>query len=95
MAVSRIVLDNIKNIQSSWVTQGSCLGQIAFAFGANDFGGTMMEENVVSAAGTSCDVSLSEMIYCIHKTGHDAAKRDTQYKILETNPIKELVKTNN
>ncbi len=87
VAISRIVLDNIKNIQSSWVTQGSTLGQIAFAFGANDFGGTMMEENVVSAAGTSCDVSLEEMVYCIHKTNHIAAKRDTQYNILELLPM--------
>ncbi len=83
VSVARIVLDNIKNIQSSWVTQGSSLGQIAFGFGANDFGGTMMEENVVSAAGTSCDVSLAEMIHCIHQTGHNAAQRDTQYNILK------------
>ncbi|HEY9787411.1 MAG TPA: cyclic dehypoxanthinyl futalosine synthase, partial [Candidatus Obscuribacterales bacterium] len=69
VAVSRIMLDNIRNIQSSWVTQGSGLGQTAFAFGANDFGGTMMEENVVSAAGTRCDVTLEEMIRCIHAAG--------------------------
>lgn len=83
VAVARIMLDNIANIQTSWVTQGSGLGQAAFAFGANDFGGTMMEENVVSAAGTRCDVTLTEMIYCIHRTGHDAAQRDTQYKLIQ------------
>lgn len=92
VSVARLVLDNIKNIQSSWVTQGSALGQIAFGFGANDFGGTMMEENVVSAAGTACDVTLDEMIYCIHKTGRNAAKRDTQYKVLEVIPISAILK---
>ncbi|MCC6979708.1 MAG: dehypoxanthine futalosine cyclase [Candidatus Melainabacteria bacterium] len=83
VAVSRLMLDNIRNIQSSWVTQGSALGQTAFAFGANDFGGTMMEENVVSAAGTRCDVTLDDMIRCIHAAGFDAAQRDTQYNILK------------
>lgn len=86
VAVSRLMLDNILNIQSSWVTQGAGLGQTAFAFGANDFGGTMMEENVVSAAGTRCDVTLDEMIRCIHATGRDAAQRDTQYNILKLHP---------
>lgn len=86
VAISRIMLDNISNIQTSWVTQGSGLGQSAFAFGANDFGGTMMEENVVSSAGTSFSVTLDEMIRCIHATGRDAAQRDTQYRILKTHP---------
>lgn len=97
VAVSRIVLDNVRNIQSSWVTQGPELGQVAFSFGANDFGGTMMEENVVSAAGTTCQVSLDEMIHCIHNLGRDAAQRDTQYNILKvferkacTSSVKEL-----
>jgi cyclic dehypoxanthinyl futalosine synthase len=89
VAVSRLMLDNIRNIQSSWVTQGSSLGQTAFAFGANDFGGTMMEENVVSAAGTRCDVTLEEMIRCIHLAGFDAAQRDTQYNILKLHQRKE------
>jgi cyclic dehypoxanthinyl futalosine synthase len=83
VAISRIMLDNVPNIQTSWVTQGLGLGQTAFAFGANDFGGTMLEENVVSAAGTYHEVSLSQMIDSIHKTGHDAAQRDTQYNILK------------
>jgi cyclic dehypoxanthinyl futalosine synthase len=86
VAVSRLMLDNIRNIQTSWVTQGSGLGQSAFAFGANDFGGTMMEENVVSAAGTYHNVTLQEMIRGIHTTNHDAAQRDTQYKILKVYP---------
>lgn len=91
VAISRLMLDNIPNIQSSWVTQGSSLGQTAFAFGANDFGGTMMEENVVSAAGTRCDVTLDEMINCIHMAGFDAAQRDTQYNILKMHPRSEAV----
>lgn len=86
VSISRLMLDNIKNIQTSWVTQGSGLGQSAFAFGANDFGGTMMEENVVSAAGTYHNVTLQSMITNIHQAGYDAAKRDTQYNILELRP---------
>jgi len=52
-ALSRIFLDNIANVQSSWVTQGPKIGQVALKYGANDFGSVMMEENVVSSAGTS------------------------------------------
>ncbi|OGI10092.1 MAG: dehypoxanthine futalosine cyclase [Candidatus Melainabacteria bacterium RIFCSPLOWO2_02_FULL_35_15] len=83
LAVSRIYLDNVINFQSSWVTQGIKIGQIALAFGANDMGGTMLEENVVSAAGTSCPTSMKEIIHAIHKTGRDAAQRDTQYNIIK------------
>jgi cyclic dehypoxanthinyl futalosine synthase len=83
VAMSRIVFDNVRNVQTSWVTQGAGLGQSAFAFGANDFGGTMMEENVVSAAGTYHEVTLKQMIASIHQSGHDAAQRDTQYNILQ------------
>jgi len=90
VAVSRIMLDNVRNIQTSWVTQGSGLGQAAFAFGANDFGGTMLEENVVSAAGTYHNVTLNYMIECIHKAGRDAAQRDTQYNLLKTYPRERL-----
>ena len=86
VAISRIMLDNVANIQTSWVTQGQALGQAAFAFGANDFGGTMLEENVVSAAGTYHHVTLNSMIDAIHKAGRDAAQRDTQYKMLKIYP---------
>jgi len=86
VAISRLMLDNVVNIQTSWVTQGSALGQTGFAFGANDFGGTMLEENVVSAAGTYHDVTLANMIDCIHAAGRDAAQRDTQYRILKVHP---------
>jgi cyclic dehypoxanthinyl futalosine synthase len=86
VAVSRIMLDNIRNVQTSWVTQGAGLGQAAFAFGANDFGGTMLEENVVSAAGTYHNVTLDSMIRAIHHAGYSAAQRDTQYNILKVHP---------
>ncbi len=83
LALSRIYLDNIVNFQSSWVTQGLQIGQVALAFGANDMGGTMLEENVVSAAGTSCKASIDEIIHAIHSTDRDAAQRDTQYNVLK------------
>ena len=83
LALSRIYLDNVINFQSSWVTQGIKIGQIALSFGANDMGGTMLEENVVSAAGTSCPTSMEEIIHAIHKTGRDAAQRDTQYNVIK------------
>jgi cyclic dehypoxanthinyl futalosine synthase len=86
VAICRLMLDNIANIQTSWVTQGAGLGQTAFSFGANDFGGTMLEENVVSAAGTYHQVTMTHMIDCIHAAGRDAAQRDTQYRILKLYP---------
>lgn len=82
-AISRIFLDNFENIQASWVTQGFAIGQLALHYGANDFGGTMMEENVVSAAGTLHSKSnTEELVYQIHKAGFKAAQRDTFYNIL-------------
>jgi cyclic dehypoxanthinyl futalosine synthase len=91
VAISRLMLDNVKNVQTSWVTQGAGLGQAAFAFGANDFGGTMLEENVVSAAGTYHAVTLKHMIDSIHQAGRDAAQRDTQYNILKAHPRRQAV----
>lgn len=83
LAVSRLYLDNFKNIQSSWVTQGSYVGQLALLFGANDLGSTMMEENVVSAAGVQNRMNQEEMIKLIRDVGEYPAKRDTAYNILE------------
>jgi cyclic dehypoxanthinyl futalosine synthase len=83
LAVSRLYLDNFKNIQSSWVTQGSYIGQLALMFGANDLGSTMMEENVVAAAGVSNKMNQEEMIRLIRDIGDIPAKRDTNYDILE------------
>ncbi|MCD8213938.1 MAG: dehypoxanthine futalosine cyclase [Campylobacter sp.] len=83
LAVSRLFLDNFKNIQSSWVTQGSYVGQLALLFGANDLGSTMMEENVVKAAGASFRMNQSQMIELIRDVGEKPAKRNTNYDILE------------
>ncbi|HSA06449.1 MAG TPA: cyclic dehypoxanthinyl futalosine synthase [Candidatus Gastranaerophilales bacterium] len=84
LAISRLVLDNIPNIQVSWVTQGLKIAQIALGFGANDFGGTMLEENVVKAAGISNNTCVQEIITNIQKAGFQAAQRDTYYKIIKT-----------
>ncbi len=83
LAVSRLFLDNIKNIQSSWVTQGSYIGQMALLYGANDLGSTMMEENVVKAAGAANRMNQEEMIRLIKDVGEKPAKRNTAYEILE------------
>jgi len=83
LAVSRLYLDNFKNIQSSWVTQGSYIGQLALMFGANDLGSTMMEENVVKAAGAANRMNQTEMIKLIKDIGSIPAKRDTSYTVLE------------
>jgi len=83
LAVARLFLDNVPNIQSSWVTQGSYIGQMALLFGANDLGSTMMEENVVSAAGAHNQMNQDEMIQLIADIGENPAKRNTAYEILE------------
>lgn len=83
LALSRIYLDNIKNIQASWVTQGLKLAQVALRFGANDLGSTMLEENVVRAAGVSYRVSKDDIIQAIKASGFKAAQRDTFYNILD------------
>ena len=81
LALSRIILDNIPNLQASWVTQGAKMAQVALFFGANDLGGTMLEENVVAAAGCSFRMSMEEMIDLIHGAGFMAAQRTTLYTI--------------
>lgn len=86
LAISRIYLDNVPNFQSSWVTQGIKIGQLALAFGANDMGGTMLEENVVSAAGTLHCATIDEIVYAIQETGRNAAQRDTAYNVLKVYP---------
>ena len=79
LALSRLVLDNIENIQASWVTQGGKIAQTALAFGANDLGSTMIEENVVAAAGVRFRLPKKEMIRLIQKTGYKAMQRDCFY----------------
>jgi len=83
LAVARLYLDNVPNIQSSWVTQGAYIGQMALRFGANDLGSTMMEENVVSSAGASFAMSKKELIHLIKDIGEKPAIRDTAYNILK------------
>ena len=81
-ALSRIFLDNIPNVQSSWVTQGPAMGQVALKFGANDFGSLMMEENVVSSAGTSFRLTLEEMRRWIRDAGYEPRQRNNEYELL-------------
>jgi len=82
LALSRLVLDNVANIQASWVTQGAKMAQVALFFGANDLGGTMLEENVVAAAGCHFRMSQEEMITLIHNAGFRAAQRTTTYGVV-------------
>lgn len=84
LALARIYLDNFDNIQASWVTQGLKMAQVALRFGANDFGSTMIEENVVAAAGVHYRVSKEDIINSIRSAGFIPAQRDTSYKILRT-----------
>ena len=81
-AMARIVLDNVPNIQASWVTMGPKIGQVALRFGANDFGSLMMEENVVSAAGTTWRMTLPEMHRLISDAGYQPVKRRQDYTLL-------------
>ena len=81
-ALSRVYLDNIPNLQSSWVTQGPKIGQIALQYGANDFGSVMMEENVVSAAGTTFHLSKEDIESLIREAGYEAHRRDNWYQLL-------------
>jgi cyclic dehypoxanthinyl futalosine synthase len=82
LAVSRLFLDNVPNIQASWVTQGSKIAQLALKFGANDLGSTMIEENVVRAAGVEYRMDKKEMIALIEELGFEAMQRDCYYNIL-------------
>ncbi len=83
LAVARLYLDNVPNIQSSWVTQGPYIGQMALRFGANDLGSTMMEENVVSSAGAAYHMAKDEMVHLIKDIGETPAVRNTAYETLE------------
>jgi len=83
LAISRLFLDNIPNIQASWVTQGDKIAQLALFFGANDLGSTMIEENVVAAAGIKFRLPKEEMIRLIKNAGFKAAQRDCFYNIIK------------
>nr|WP_245540435.1 cyclic dehypoxanthinyl futalosine synthase [Thermodesulfatator atlanticus] len=82
LALSRIFLDNVKNIQASWVTQGPKVAQVALEFGANDFGSTMIEENVVAAAGVSHRLSVDEIERIIRDAGYEPRRRRMDYTLI-------------
>lgn len=81
-ALSRIYLDNFDNVQSSWVTQGPKIGQIALRYGANDFGSVMMEENVVSQAGTSFHIDAPEIERLVGEMGYEPRRRNNWYQLV-------------
>ena len=81
-ALARIFLDNIDNVQSSWVTQGPGIGQVALKYGANDFGSVMMEENVVSAAGTTFRLNAAQIESLIRDAGYEPRRRNNWYELL-------------
>ncbi|MBX9627043.1 MAG: dehypoxanthine futalosine cyclase [Gemmataceae bacterium] len=85
-AIARLYLDNVRNIQSSWVTQGAKIGQVALFFGANDMGSLMIEENVVASAGTVHYLTLEEIRRCIRETGWEPRQRDVYYRLLPERP---------
>jgi cyclic dehypoxanthinyl futalosine synthase len=82
LAIARIVLDNFDNLQASWVTQGGKVGQLSLAFGANDMGSVMIEENVVRAAGASYCMDELEIVVNIEDAGFAAKRRNMHYEIL-------------
>jgi cyclic dehypoxanthinyl futalosine synthase len=84
VAISRIALDNVPNLQSSWVTMGMKVGQLALRFGCNDFGSLMLEENVVSAANTTFRTTTAELERLIRDAGFTPARRRQDYSIIPT-----------
>jgi cyclic dehypoxanthinyl futalosine synthase len=88
-AVARLYLDNFPNIQSSWVTQGREIGQLALLYGANDMGSLMIEENVVSAAGTVHHLTLDQMRSAIAQLGWVPRRRNVFYELFEDDPAED------
>ena len=82
LALTRLYMDNISHIQGSWVTQGERIGQLTLAFGADDLGSIMLEENVVRAAGTQYEMSINKMTDLIRGAGKEPAQRDTEYNVI-------------
>jgi cyclic dehypoxanthinyl futalosine synthase len=82
-AVSRLYLDNIPNIQSSWVTQGLKIGQLALLYGANDMGSLMIEENVVAEAGTVHYLTLDQIRSSIEELGYVPRQRNVRYQLVD------------
>jgi cyclic dehypoxanthinyl futalosine synthase len=86
-AIARLYLDNIPNIQSSWVTQGGKIGQIALFYGANDMGSLMIEENVVASAGTVHCLTLDEIRNSIREAGWEPRQRNVFYQLIDPKPL--------
>jgi len=82
LAVSRLVLDNVPHLQVSWVTQGPKIAQVALKFGADDFGSTMLEENVVAATGVGFRLSREEIKTLVRQAGYEPRVRDHRYNLL-------------
>ena len=82
LALSRIFLDNVDNIQASWVTQGPKIAQLSLSFGANDFGSTMIEENVVAAAGVHFRLSENEIQELVRDAGYEPRQRLMDYTLV-------------
>jgi cyclic dehypoxanthinyl futalosine synthase len=93
-AISRLYLDNIPNIQSSWVTQGLKIGQLAMLFGANDMGSLMIEENVVAEAGTVHYLSLDQIREAIEELGFEARQRDVFYQLMDEETQNRAIEAN-
>jgi cyclic dehypoxanthinyl futalosine synthase len=87
VAIARLVLESVPNLQASWVTMGLKVGQISLRFGCNDFGSLMIEENVVSSAGTAHHATIEEMRRCILDAGFVAAQRTQDYSIIEAEAV--------
>jgi len=86
LAVSRLYLDNFANLQSSWVTQGLKIGQMALLYGANDMGSLMIEENVVAEAGTVHHLSLEQIRAAIADLGYQPRQRNVFYELIDEGP---------
>jgi cyclic dehypoxanthinyl futalosine synthase len=91
-AIARLYLDNVPNIQSSWVTQGLKIGQLALSYGANDMGSLMIEENVVASAGTVHYLTLEQIKNAIRETGYIPRQRNVFYKYIDADPIAHTTK---
>jgi cyclic dehypoxanthinyl futalosine synthase len=89
-AIARLYLDNVPNIQSSWVTQGPKIGQLALLFGANDMGSLMIEENVVASAGTVYYLSLEQIKSAIREAGYIPRQRNVFYEYVDSEPVEAL-----
>lgn len=93
-AIARLYLDNFPNIQSSWVTQGLKIGQLAMLFGANDMGSLMIEENVVAEAGTVHYLSLDQIRESIEELGFEARQRDVFYNLVDSELEQKAIQAN-